>query len=224
MESANIVGYQNKATASGFNFVTPTFDSVGGDGFIALQNIKIGGENVSDSVDNIQILDDGGATVATYVYMAKESSGFSADGWVDFDNWCLAEASIPYGSSVLLDTANANVDITFAGQVSEEDTEVTSVAGFNFIGNNTPAAINIQDIVLGNDKASDSVDNIQILDEGGATVATYVYMTKESSGFAANGWVDFDNWCLADVTLEPGMGVLVDTANAGVSIIIPSAL
>ena len=224
MESANIVGYQNKATASGFNFVTPTFDSVGGDGFIALQNIKIAGENITDAGDNIQILDDGGATVATYYYMTAETSGLEADGWVDGDAWALADVKIPYGASILLDTSNADVDLTFAGQVAEEDTEIESVAGFNFTGNNTPVEIGIQDILIQGENVTDAGDNIQILDEGGATVATYYYMTAETSGLEADGWVDGDAWALADIKLAPGQGILIDTGNADVLIVIPSAL
>ncbi len=218
------VGYQTTTSVAGFNFVTPTFDAVDGSGNVSLQDIKISGENVTDSVDNLQILDEGGATVSTYYYMTAATSGLSADGWVDFDAWALADGTVPYGASVLLSSANANVDITFAGQVASEDSAITTVAGFNFTGNNSPVEINIQDIVISGENVTDSVDNIQILDEGGATTATYYYMTAATSGFAADGWVDFDAWALADITLQPGQGVLVSTANAGVSVVIPSAL
>lgn len=219
-----VVGYQQKETVTGFNFITPTFDSVSASGSIDLQDIKISGENVTDSVDNLQLLDEGGATTATYYYMTAGTSGLEADGWVDFDNWELVSGSVPYGASVLLDSANADVTITFAGSVSTADTLVESVSGFNFTGNNTPIAIDIQDLTISGANVTDSVDNLQILDEGGATVATYYYMTAATSGLEADGWVDFDNWALADVTLEPGQGVLIDTANDGVSIVIPSAL
>ena len=140
------------------------------------------------------------------------------------DNWAFVNGTIPYGSGILLDTANADVAVTFAGQVASDDSEITSVAGFNFTGNNTPVSINVQDVTVGGENVTDGSDNIQILDEGGATTATYVYMTAASSGFDADGWVDMDNWAFVDVTLTPGQGILVDTANAGVSIVIPSAL
>ncbi len=224
MESDNIVGYQTKASVAGFNFVTPTFDAVDGTGAVALQDIAISGENLTDSVDNLQILDEGGATTATYFYMSTGLTGFATDGWVDVDSWALADSTVPFGAGVLLDTANADVTVTFAGQVSTTDSEITSVAGFNFTGNNSPVSINIQDITVGGENVTDSVDNIQILDEGGATIATYFYMTTGLTGFAADGWVDVDSWALADVTLQPGQGVLVDTASASVKIVIPAAL
>ena len=224
IQSANVVGYTTKQTVSGFNFLAPTFEPVDGTGFINLQDIKISGDNVTDSADNIQILDEGGATTATYIYMTAETSALEADGWVDGDNWCLTDVTIPYGAGILLDTANEEVAVTFAGQVSTADSTITSVSGFNFTGNNTPVAVNIQDILVTGENVTDSADNIQILDEGGATIATYIYMTKETSGLEADGWVDGDNWCLADVTIEPGQGILVDTANEGVTINIPAAL
>ena len=113
------------------------------------------------------------------------------------------------GQSILIDTADAAV-VTFAGQVSTVDTVVETVPGFNFVGNNTPVAVNIQDFkIVG---ATDWADNIQVLDEGGATVNSYFYATAEQSGAAADGWLD-DTFALADVDFEPGQGILIDTAD-----------
>lgn len=49
-------------------------------------------------------------------------------------------------------------------------------------------------------------------------------MTAETSGLEADGWVDGDAWALADIKLAPGQGILIDTGNADVLIVIPSAL
>ena len=192
---------------TGFNFVIPTFANVGG-GAINIQDIKIA--NATDWNDTIQILDEGGATVATYMYATKEQSGFSADGWVAEDLTDLADVTFAPGQSILIDTADTAV-LTFAGQVSTEDTVVETVPGFNFVGNNTPVTVNIQDFTIVG--ATDWNDTIQILDEGGATVATYMYATKEQSGFSADGWVAEDLTSLADVELQPGQGILIDTAD-----------
>ena len=205
VESANIVGYQQKDTVTGFNFVIPSFKAVNG-GSIHIQDIKIA--NATDWSDNIQILDEGGATVALYLYATKEQSGAAADGWLD-DTLALADVTIAPGQSILIDTADSAV-LTFAGQVSTEDTVVETVPGFNFVGNNTPVAVNIQDFTIVG--ATDWSDNIQILDEGGATLALYLYATKEQSGAAADGWLD-DTLALADVDIEPGQGILIDTAD-----------
>ena len=203
VESANIVGYQTKDTVTGFNFVIPTFKAVNG-GSIHIQDIKIAG--ATDWNDNIQVLDEGGATIAAYYYATAEQSGAAADGWLD-DTLALADVTFAPGQSILIDTADTTV-LTFAGQVSTEDTVVETVPGFNFVGNNTPVAVNIQDFTI--EGATDWNDNIQILDEGGATIAAYYYATAEQSGAAADGWLD-DTLGLADVNFEPGQGLLIDT-------------
>ena len=69
IESSNVVGYQQKETVTGFNFVIPTFDVVGG-GKVNIQDIKI--EGATDWADNIQILDEGGAGIAQYIYATAE--------------------------------------------------------------------------------------------------------------------------------------------------------
>ena len=206
VESANIVGYQQKDTVSGFNFVIPSFANVSG-GSINIQDIKI--SNATDWSDSIQILDEGGSTSALYFYATAAQSGFDADGWIAEDFSGLADVTIEPGQSILVDTAAPSI-ITFSGQVSTDDTVVETVPGFNFVGNNTPTSIDIQDITIVG--ATDWSDSIQILDEGGSTSALYFYATAAQSGFEADGWIAEDFSGLADVDLDPGLGVLIDTA------------
>ena len=192
----------------------PTFAAVG-DGGVNIQDIKI--SNATDWNDNIQILDEGGAGVAVYVYATAAQSGYGADGWLSEDGTGLADVTFAPGQSILIDTA-APAMITFSGKVSTDDTVVETVPGFNFVGNNTPVAVNIQDITITG--ATDWNDNIQILDEGGAGVAVYVYATAAQSGYEADGWLSEDGTGLADVDFEPGLGILVDTAD-GATVTIP---
>ena len=121
----------------------PTFANVGGSS-VNIQDIKITG--ATDWNDSIQVLDEGGATIAQYFYATAEQSGAGADGWLD-DTLALADVTLEAGQSILIDTADT-ATITFAGQVSTSDTVVETVAGFNFVGNNTPVAIDIQDFVI----------------------------------------------------------------------------
>jgi len=201
------VGYQQKDTVTGFNFVIPSFANVSG-GSINIQDIKITG--ATDWSDNIQILDEGGATVALYVYATAAESGYEADGWLTEDASGLADVTLAPGQSILIDTADT-ATVTFSGKVSTEDTVVETVSGFNFVGNNTPVSVNIQDITV--EGATNWSDNIQILDEGGATIALYVYATAEESGYEADGWLTEDASGLADINLEAGQGILIDTAD-----------
>ena len=98
-----IVGYQTKDTVTGFNFVIPTFAAVG-DGGVNIQDIKI--SNATDWNDNIQILDEGGAGVAVYVYATAAQSGYEADGWLSEDGTGLADVDFEPGLGILVDTAD----------------------------------------------------------------------------------------------------------------------
>ena len=201
------MGYQQKDTVSGFNFVIPTFKAVNS-GLIHIQDIKIA--NATDWSDSIQVLDEGGATIQQYFYASAAESGYEADGWLSEDGGSLADVTFAPGQSILIDTADVAV-LTFAGQVSTEDTVIETVPGFNFVGNNTPVAINIQDIKIVN--ATDWSDSIQVLDEGGATVQQYFYASAAESGYEADGWLSEDGGSLAVIDLEPGHGILIDTAD-----------
>ncbi len=192
---------------TGFNFVIPTFAAINGGG-VHIQDIKIA--NATDWGDNIQVLDEGGSTIATYYYASAAESGYEADGWLSEDASGLADVTFAAGQSILIDTVDS-ASLTFAGKVATEDTVVETVTGFNFIGNNTPVTLNIQDIKIEN--ATDWGDNIQILDEGGSTIATYYYASAAESGYEADGWLSEDASGLAEVTLDPGLGILVDTVD-----------
>ena len=222
--SSNIVGYQKVTLQPGFNFVAPQFTAVGG-GAIDLQSIKL---DIDDSLasggDNIQILDDGGSTVATYYWMPAYAFGGTQSGWFDADVGDLADVTIANGLSVLVDSTD-DLTVTVSGEVSTNDTEVDSVAGFNFVGNSTPVAINIQDIQIDlDDSEATGGDNIQILDDGGATLATYYWMPAYAFGGTKSGWFDADVGDLADVDLDPGQGVLLDATADGITITVPSAI
>ena len=218
LESQNIVGYSATTSVAGFNFYTPTFKKVASEAAANIQDITLGEGGTSWS-DNIQVLDEGGSTVATYYYVTK-NDGFASNGWTE-DGGTLADVPLAKGQSVIVETASDGVSINFSGEVDTVGTEVSSVAGFNFVGNNTPAPMSIQSIELGEGGTSWS-DNIQVLDEGGSTIATSYYVTK-NDGFASNGWTE-DGGTLADISLEPGQGIIVETASEGISISMPSAL
>ncbi len=177
---------------------------------INIQDIKLSGD-FTEWNDSLQILDEGGASIAVYQYFTKETSGMNADGWQDGDTGKLAEHTLLPGQSILIDT-DSSVSITYSGVVNTTDTVITSGAGFNFIGNNSPVPISIQDIKLSGD-FTEWNDSLQILDEGGASIAVYQYFTKETSGMNADGWQDGDTGKLAEHTLLPGQGVLIDTAS-----------
>ena len=135
IESTNIVGYQTTDTVAGFNFYSPQFKAIGSNQ-IGIQNIKITG-GATDWLDNVQILDEGGATVAQYYFASDAESSLGSDGWLTPEMDALADVSIAPGQSVIVETVE-EAEVTNAGEVSATATEFTSVAGFNFVGNASP--------------------------------------------------------------------------------------
>ena len=217
--SRNVVGYVAKESVAGFNFYAPMFQPIVASDGIDIQKITLG-DGATSWADNIQVLDEGGSTIATYYYATADESGFEEDGWVNEDVTALADITLEPGQSVIVETAEDDVVITYTGQVATEDTPVTSVAGFNFVGNVAPETIDIQQIKLG-EGATSWADNIQILDEGGSTIATYYYATADESGFEEDGWVNEDVTALAVVPIEAGLGIIVETAEDDVTITLP---
>ena len=216
------MGYQKVTLVPGFNFVAPQFTAVGG-GAIDLENIRLDvADDDASGGDNIQILDDGGATVASYYWLPPAASGSTKAGWFD-ENFDPADVSVQNGRSVLLESSD-DLTVTISGEVATNTTEVVSVAGFNFVGNSSPVAINIQDITLDiDDNDASGGDNIQILDDGGATIASYYWLPPAASGSTKAGWFD-ENFDEADVELAPGQGFLLEASDDDIPILIPAAL
>ena len=188
-----------------------------------LQDIKLNSATAESWSDNLQILDEGGATIETYTFATAEESGCEKDGWLNGDAEYVDNVTIPYGLGILIDSANDS-SVTFAGQVATADSEITAVAGFNFTGNNSPVEINLQDIKLDASTAESWSDNLQILDEGGATIETYTFATAEESGCEKDGWLNGDAEYVENITIAPGQGILIDIANEGTIITIPAVM
>jgi len=96
--------------------------------------------------------------------------------------------------------------------------KVTLQPGFNFVAPQFTAvgggAIDLQSIRLdvSDDDASGS-DNIQILDDAGNPFVTYYWNPGSWIGSDQSGWVDDETGGLAEVTLNNGMSVLVDSTD-----------
>ena len=112
--SRNTVGYLAKESVAGFNFYAPMFEPINAADGINIQNIKLGDGATSWS-DNIQVLDEGGSTIATYYYATADESGFDEDGWVNEDVTALADVQIEAGLGIIVETENDDVTITLPG-------------------------------------------------------------------------------------------------------------
>ena len=110
--SSNIVGYQKVTLQTGFNFVAPQFTAVGG-GPIDLQSIRLDiADDDASGMDNIQILDEGGATVETFFWNpASWTTTGEKSGWVDdFGN--LVDVELDPGQGVLFDSTEDGITVS----------------------------------------------------------------------------------------------------------------
>ena len=222
MESANVVGYQNIETVSGFNFFTPTFNKTGAEvKSYNINEIKLDSSTATSWADNIQILDEGGATVSTYYYVGAGELLQDKACWTE-DFATAVDIDIDAGTSFILET-QAPVVVTVSGEVLKGNLTLTSVSGFNFVGNATPAGMNIQNIKLNAALATSWTDNIQLLDEGGSTVATYYYVAAGELLQDKACWTE-DFATPADVEIDPAQGFILETTNADVGITLPMAI
>ena len=220
------MGYQKVTLQPGFNFVAPQFVAIGGDS-IDLQSIRL---NVADEDatggDSIQILDEGGSTIETYFWNPADwTASGEKSGWVDGNTGDLVDLTLDNGYGILIDSSD-EFDVTISGEVPTSNVEIVAVQGFNWVGNSTPKAIDIQDIQINvADEDATGGDSIQILDEGGSTIETFFWNPADwTASGEKSGWVDGTTGDLAEVTLEPGQGVLLDAAEEGTIISVPAAL
>ncbi len=216
------MGYQKVTLIPGFNFVAPQFTAVGG-GPIDLQSIHLDVEDADASGgDSIQVWDaDGNGVSAYYWYPADWIDGVKS-GWVD-ETGLRADVDIDPGVGVVIDSTD-DFTITVAGEVSTNDCSVTSVAGFNFVGNSTPVTIDIQDIQL--DIPDDEVsggDSIQIWDSDGNGVTAFYWYPADWIDGVKSGWVD-ETGSRAAVDIDPGVGVVFDASADDIHLTVPSAL
>ena len=93
MESANIVGFQNKTLGMSANLAIPSFAPISADA-TDVQTLKVSGEGLASGAMQIMTLTSGLATEATYQWIVEEEAGdydMEAAGWFNPDEWAQAE-------------------------------------------------------------------------------------------------------------------------------------
>ena len=200
VESANVVGYQNKENREGFNYFAPTFIKIDGTKKVNLQDIQMGPE-VSSSMAEIQILGANQVTTDTYIWYKNRTDGKvgpssaridapkSNGAWFlyneDEDEYTYVDdLEFDYGDCVQL-TAEDGVNSVVSGAVTDDDVLFAGASatreGFNYYGNPYPSAIDINDVQMSEDVAS-SMAEIQILGANQVTTDTYIWYKNRSDG------------------------------------------
>lgn len=174
-----------------------------------------------------------------------------SEGWYDYDElmaWDWASEApakknsveLPFGTMFILQSANDGAALVYSGEVLPTDKEFLIISGvWNMLGNATPVDLTLGDITA-NDIFAFAADTIQTLNGNGGTLANYTYLSPtfvpdyEMYGLKA-GWYDYDDlmaWDWAseapaqknNVAIPAGYGFIVQSANDGASITIPSPL
>ena len=196
--------------------ITPCFETVGG-GDYAIDNLIL--EGVNDCDATVQIVNADGSW---------GTQGFWFNAWGDLPaGWCTdmlgttpAEINLKPGQAVFFKTTSNTAKAMTAGQVAGTIT-IELDSGYSMIGNATPVAISIDEILL--EGVNDCDATVQIVNADGSW---------GTQGFWFNAWGDLPaGWCTdmlgttpAEITLEPGQSVFFKTTATGAKATIPSAL
>ena len=242
IESANVVGYQTVSTRLGYNYLTPTFRNVSGNP-INIQELQLD-SSVGPLEANLQFLADNSASASYYAWLSADMA-VAFGGVEGKGGWFLEDDELGFvlpksdvtlnpGDSVQIDAAEGKV-ITFSGQVSDADLAYYPTrAGYNYVGNAFPVAVDIQSIQLDADIGPLEA-NLQFLANNSASAAYYAWLSADMA-VAFGGEEGKGGWFLEDdelgfvlptpaVTLDPGAGIQIDVAaNKTITILSPIEL
>ena len=233
MESANIVGFQNKTLGMSANLAIPSFAPISADA-TDVQTLKVSGEGLASGAMQIMTLTSGLATEATYQWIVEEEAGdydMEAAGWFNPDEWAQAENAFGEGEGfvVLSDLGEDVGSIAFSGEVVEGATVIPLGTSANMCGNMTAVDVDVQAIAAAGEGLASGAVQIMTLTSGLATEATYQWIVEEEAGdydMEAAGWFNPDEWAQAEKMFAPGEGfvALSDLPDDVASITIPAAI
>ena len=186
------------------------------------------GSDISSYEVSFQFLTAGRRRASAYNWISAEDAADYADNWptgqglwIDDSTSAFPEQDvmIAVGNAVQLDMGDYNAEsLTTSGQVSDDDLSYTTRAGYNYIGNPYPAAMDIQNIQLSNNLASYEV-SFQFLTAGRRRASAYNWISAEDAADYADNWptglglwIDDSTSAFPEtpVTIAPGGAVQLD--------------
>ena len=251
LESANVVGYQNKALAGGaaFNLTVNTFKAVGKDADKMTLGDIVPSASWMGGSDEIKTLKANGAVDKAYTYMNEQDAkdwGFTP-GWyltseynddsLDLTDRCKNDELLPLGNGLLVLVGSASTTLTYAGEVLAEDQPITLKGGaaFNITGNISPVDMTLGDILPSASWMGGS-DELKTLKSNGAVDQAYTFMNAQDAkdwGFTP-GWyltseynndsLDLTDRCKNSLPVSAGEAFIVLVGSAATTITIPTAL
>ena len=167
LESANVVGYQNKDVSSQMSAFINTFTSVNGEtmtlGQIAANPFDDGEEGIYDVwgwtgftpfSDFIQTMNKAGQFTGKYTYAPAGYAGSNAAGWYEYSDTACAtlknDVEIPFGVGFYLNAGDGAGGIapalTYSGTVKDDATVVPVASSMMLPGNASPVNITLGQI------------------------------------------------------------------------------
>ncbi len=240
VESANIVGYQNKTVTAGDRAMrsAATFLKVGENPTaVKISDIK---QTVGDPGDlTLCLYNDNVTRLAQYWYFSSEATGGELpEGWYildenldpDFEGG-VKDADLPYGQGCVINSDSSSAEYTSAGEVDSIKREFTVTAGARkMMGNVLPRAVQLSEI---KQTVGDPGDLTFCTYNNNVTrLAQYWYFSSEATGGELpEGWYlldenldpDFEKGP-QDLTLASGDGFVVNSDNSNAVLQFPKAM
>ena len=253
VESANVVGYQNKTindeSAGGYTWVMSTLPSVGEEfDELTLASWKVtapDGGLWSEASVFVNTFDTAGQISGAYVYLDDvQGSMFGVEpGWYTYDSvaiWAPESADdvvIPFGTGVQIGS-DCGATITYAGEVLAEaksfDVNDESVGGYTWTGNCSPVDLTLADFAITAPAGglwSESSVFVNTFDTAGQISGAYVYLDDVQCGMfgVEPGWYTYDSvaiWAPESAgAVEIASGEMFQIgSDCGAVITVPSAL
>ena len=230
VESANVVGYTGQDLNDGFTTSVGTFVGVTATDSMPISALTPSATGLASEGVSIQTLDEFGAMAKTYSYITAADAGdygLEGAGWIDADDYSLTDKVFSPGEGYLVQNGYADGKITCSGAVATGATEVILADGFTTSGNLNPSTVDIQSIVASATGLASEGISLQTLDEYGAMAKTYSFITEADAGdygLEGAGWIDADDYTLADKQFAAGEGFLVQNAYSDGAITLPAVL
>ena len=215
LESANVVGFQNKDVRFGFTMTGSSFVSVNANGAkIDLTEIKVAGyEAECMDVVYIQTLDYLGNSIDTYYWQDDNGGGDFAPGWYNADYEAIEPENVFIDAGTALWTAGDDgLYLTYAGQVWTSRTSVPLRFGFTAVANPGAAKVDLTNVLVdGYEAECMDVVYIQTLDYLGNSIDTYYWQDDNGGGDFEPGWYNGDYEPIEEGTvfIQPGEGLWV---------------
>ena len=222
IESANTVGYQQKAVRRLLSQQVCTFDAIGGGGLDIQKLIPVdeNGDYVGDGDITIQFTSDRGALLGAYAYYGDDEYDDDCPaGWYNEETDERVTFTFDPGQGFQVNAASACI-FTYAGEVVAAQTFVPCRRLLSPQGNIRPVPVDIQtiipvDAVEDGEYVGDGDITIQFTGDRGALEGAFAYYgDDEYDDDCPAGWYNEETDERVTYTFEAGQGSKVNAAQA----------